>query len=118
LLPDRDRLESTYREARLLAALNHPNIASIYGSEEGDGLCGLVLELIEGDVLSERLTRGALSFREAVEIAAQVAAGLQAAHAKGVVHRDLKPSNIKITPEGTVKIVDFGVAKLLHTLST
>jgi hypothetical protein len=115
---DREGLESMYREARLLASLNHPNIAAIYGIEEGDGLCALVLELVEGEVLSERIRRGLLSIGEATEIATQIAAGLQAAHAKGVIHRDLKPSNIKIPPDGAVKIVDFGIAKLLNTLNT
>jgi serine/threonine protein kinase len=113
---ERLQLERMYREARLLATLNHPNIAAIYGIEESDGLCGLVLELIEGETLSERIGRGAIPVREVLELAGQIAAGLQAAHAKGIIHRDLKPSNIKITPDRTVKIVDFGIAKLLRTL--
>ena len=113
---EREQLERMYREARLLATLNHPNVAAIYGIEEADGLCGLVLELIEGETLSERIGRGAISVAEALEIGGQIAGGLHAAHAKGIIHRDLKPSNIKITPEGTVKIVDFGIAKLLRTV--
>jgi len=113
-----EQLHRLYREARLLASLNHPNIASIYGIEEADGVCALVLELIEGESLSERLGRGALRIPEALDIAKQIAAGLQAAHAKGIIHRDLKPSNIKITPGGSIKIVDFGIAKLLSALES
>jgi hypothetical protein len=115
---DRGRLKSVYREARLLAFLNHPNIASIYGIEEDDGVCGLVLELIEGDNLSERMARKRIPVREALDFARQIATGLQAAHEKGIIHRDLKPSNIKITRDGIVKIVDFGVAKLLRSLGS
>src|SRR5262245_7072519 len=113
---DRDRLKSVYREARVLASLNHPNIASIYGIEEDDGVCGLVLELVEGDNLSGRMATKRIPVREALDFARQIATGLQAAHEKGIIHRDLKPSNIKITPDGIVKIVDFGVAKLLRSL--
>jgi serine/threonine protein kinase len=113
---DRNRLDPIYREARVLASLNHPNIAAIHGLEEAEGLCGLVLELVEGESLAERIQRGPLPFREALNIARQVATGLKAAHAKGIIHRDLKPANIKITGDGTVKLVDFGLAKLLHSL--
>jgi serine/threonine protein kinase len=112
---DRERLQRLYREARLLASLNHPNIASIYGIEEADGVCGLVLELVDGETLSERIARRAFSVAQTLDVAKQIAAGLQAAHAKGIIHRDLKPANVKITPDGTVKIVDFGIAKLLHS---
>jgi serine/threonine protein kinase len=115
---ERPALERIYREARLLATLNHPNIASIYGIEEADGLCGLVLEFVEGDSLSERVARGSLSLAMVVEVARQIAAALQAAHAKGIIHRDLKPSNIKTTADGSVKIIDFGIAKLLHNLDS
>jgi serine/threonine protein kinase len=111
-----ERLERMYREARLLATLNHPNIAAIYGIEEAHGVCGLVLEYIDGETLSERLSGGALSIETAIGIARQIAAGLQAAHAKGIIHRDLKPSNVKMTSEGTVKLVDFGIAMILLTL--
>jgi serine/threonine protein kinase len=104
------------KEALLLANLNDPNIASIYGIEEADGLCGLVLEFIEGETLSERIASGPLSMSMVVEIARQIAAGLQAAHAKGIIHRDLKPSNIKTTANGSVKIIDFGIAKLLRNV--
>jgi serine/threonine protein kinase len=96
--------------------LNHPNIASIYGIEEGDGICGLVLELVEGETLADRLRQGPLSTSEALHISRQIIAGLRAAHSAGIIHRDLKPSNIKFTPDGNVKLVDFGIAKLLRTL--
>ena len=114
---DRTVLEPIYREARVLASLNQPNIASIYGIEEADGLCGLVLELVEGETLADRIRRGPLPSSDAVAIARQIAAGLQAAHAKGIIHRDLKPANVKITPDGIVKLVDFGLAKLLQSLN-
>jgi len=115
---DRGSLEKMYREARLLATLNHPHIASIYGIEETEGLCGLVLEFVEGDTLAARLAHGPFSIPAALEIARQIAAGLQAAHAKGIIHRDLKPSNVKTAADGTVKIVDFGIAKLLRNLDS
>ena len=113
---DRERLDAIYREARVLASLNHPNIASIYGIEEGNGVCGIVLELVEGETLAQRLRDGRLTVTEAVHLAKQIVAGLRAAHAKGIIHRDLKPSNIKLTPQGTVKLVDFGIAKLVRSL--
>src|SRR5262249_39042931 len=94
-------------------SLNHPNIASVYGIEEADGLCGIVLELIEGESLSDRTRLGPVATGQALGFARQIVAGLQAAHAKGIIHRDLKPSNIKITKDRTIKIVDFGLAKLL-----
>jgi serine/threonine protein kinase/Flp pilus assembly protein TadD len=99
------------REARLLAALNHPGVGAIYGAEEAEGLRYLVLELVPGETLAERLARGPLATREALEISRQITEALDAAHEKGVVHRDLKPSNVKITPEGKVKVLDFGLAK-------
>lgn len=116
---DPDRLARFEREARVLAALNHPHIAAIYGVEEiqnppgseGTALRALVLELVEGDTLAERLGSGPLSIADALEIAGQVADGLEGAHEKGIVHRDLKPANIKIRPDGTVKVLDFGLAK-------
>jgi serine/threonine protein kinase len=109
-----ERLQRMYREAQLLARLKHTNIGAIYGIEEEDGVCGLALEFIEGETLSQRIARSPLPVREALEIARQIASGLRAAHAEGIIHRDLKPSNIKITPDGVVKIIDFGIAKLLH----
>jgi Tol biopolymer transport system component len=106
---DAERLARFEREARLLAALNHPNIGSIYGLEAS----ALVLELIEGDTLADRLVRGALPVRSAIDVAKQIADALDAAHEKGIVHRDLKPANIKITSTGVVKVLDFGIAKAL-----
>jgi serine/threonine-protein kinase len=112
-LDDPGRRERSEREARILAALNHPNIAAIYGLEESDGLRGLVLELVEGVTLKDRLAEaGRLAPDEAVAIARQIANALEAAHQKGVVHRDLKPANVKIAPGGLVKVLDFGLAKI------
>ena len=109
---DADRLERFEREARVLAAINHPNIGSIYHVEDYGNLRALVLELVEGETLAERLqTRGALPAAEALEISRQIAEALDAAHEKGIVHRDLKPANIKISSEGVVKVLDFGLAK-------
>jgi serine/threonine-protein kinase len=110
---DPERLARFEREARVLASLNHPNIAAIYGVEEADGKRFLVLELVEGENLAERLSRGPLSLEEALEVCRQIAEGLEGAHERGIVHRDLKPSNVKITPEGKAKILDFGLAKAL-----
>jgi Tol biopolymer transport system component len=108
---DPDRLARFEREARLLATLNHPHIGAIYGVEEAAGGRALILELVEGPTLAERLSAGPLPVREAVAIARQIAEALDAAHEKGIIHRDLKPANIKITPEGTSKVLDFGLAK-------
>ena len=108
---DPERLARFEREARLLASLNHPHIAAIYGFEETAGVHALVLELVEGPTLAERLLRGPLPIAEAVRIARQIADALEAAHERGVVHRDLKPQNIKVKPDGTVKVLDFGLAK-------
>ena len=104
---DATRMARFTREAQVLASLNHPNIAAIYGVEDR----ALIMELVEGPTLSERIKQGAVPLDEALEIARQIADGLEAAHEKGVVHRDLKPANIKITPSGTVKLLDFGLAK-------
>lgn len=108
---DAERRARFEREARLLAALNHPHIGAIYGFERREGLHALVLELVEGQTLAERLKAGPLPVRETLAIARQVAGALEAAHDKGIVHRDLKPSNIMITPDGAVKVLDFGLAK-------
>ncbi len=108
---DLARLERFEREARSLAQLNHPNVAGIHGVEEHDGARYLVLEYVEGETLGERLDRGPLPLDEALELAIQIAAGIEAAHEAGVIHRDLKPDNIKITPDGQVKVLDFGLAR-------
>jgi serine/threonine protein kinase len=110
---DPEKLARFEREARLLASLNHPNIATLHGLEESDGRKFLVMELVEGQTLSDRLTEGPLSFEEALPLFQHVAYGLEAAHEKGIVHRDLKPSNIKIAPDGKPKILDFGLAKAI-----
>jgi TolB-like protein len=116
LAGDPDRLQRSEREARVLAALNHPNIGAIFGLEEGDGLTGLVLEFIPGLTLQQHLAaRGRLPLDEAVALARQIAAALEAAHRHGIVHRDLKPANIKITPDGVVKVLDFGLARVEAT---
>jgi TolB-like protein/Flp pilus assembly protein TadD len=108
---DPNRLARFEEEARALAALNHPHVGAIYGLEESAGVAALVLELVEGPTLAERLVTGPLPFDEVVRIARQLAEGLEAAHKRGIIHRDLKPGNIKITPDGNVKILDFGLAK-------
>jgi serine/threonine protein kinase/Tfp pilus assembly protein PilF len=106
-----ERLARFEREARLLASLNHPNIAGIYGLEDADGTPCLVLELVEGEALSARLARGVLSARETIELGGQIAAAVEAAHARGIVHRDLKPGNVMLTPARMVKVLDFGLAR-------
>jgi eukaryotic-like serine/threonine-protein kinase len=116
LLPDAfandpDRLARFAREAQALAALNHPNVAAIYGLEESSGRPALVLELVEGPTLAARIADGPLPLRDALSIARQIAEGLNAAHEKGIIHRDLKPANVKVTASGVVKVLDFGLAK-------
>jgi serine/threonine-protein kinase len=113
LARDADRVLRFEREARVLASLNHPHIAAVHGFEQGDGHRFLVLELVPGLTLAERLAKGPIAVREALTIARQIAEALEEAHAKGVIHRDLKPANVKITPEGRVKVLDFGLAKAL-----
>ena len=113
---DAERLARFEREAKLLASLNHPNIAHVYGFEnaalaEGASLHFLAMELVEGEDLAERLKRGTIPVDEALAIAKQIAEGLEEAHEKGIVHRDLKPANVKLTPDGKVKVLDFGLAK-------
>ncbi len=110
---DPERLARFEREAQALAAINHPNIAAIYGLEESAGVRALVLELVEGETLAERIARGRLPVDEALAIARQIATALEVAHEQGIVHRDLKPANIKVTPDGAVKVLDFGLAKLV-----
>ena len=110
---DPDRLARFKREAQVLASVNHPNIGAIFGFEESNGVHALVLELVEGPTLADRIASGALALDEALPVARQIADALEAAHAQGIVHRDLKPANIKIRPDGTVKVLDFGLAKAL-----
>src|SRR6266446_3083919 len=129
---DADRLARFQREAEVLASLNHPNIAGIYGFEEvpaeagthagpdvGSGFSrtihALVMELVEGNDLSQRIARGALPLDEAIPIAKQIAEAVEAAHELGIIHRDLKPANIKVRSDGTVKVLDFGLAKAIET---
>src|SRR5262249_24867764 len=111
---DADRVGRFQREAEVLATLNHPNIAAIYDVQEVDSTRLLVLELVEGETLAERIQRGPIPVEEALQIAGHIGEALEAAHEKGIVHRDLKPANIKITPEGKVKVLDFGLAKALE----
>ena len=111
---DPERLARFEREAKTLASLNHPNIAAIYGLEKSGGLRALVMELVEGDDLSQRIARGAIPIDEALLIAKQIADALEAAHEQGIVHRDLKPANIKVRPDGAVKVLDFGLAKAIE----
>src|SRR2546426_7169302 len=119
ILPDAfashpDRLARFTREAQTLASLNHPNIAHIHGLEESGGVRALVMELVEGQDLSQRIARGAIPLDEALRIAKQIAEALEAAHEQGIIHRDLKPANIKVRPDGTVKVLDFGLAKAME----
>ena len=113
LVADPSRVARFEREARTLAALNHPNVGGIHGLETAGGVTALVLELVEGPTLADRLVEGTIPLDEALGLAQQIAAGLQAAHDLGIVHRDLKPANIKIRRDGTVKVLDFGLAKAL-----
>jgi serine/threonine-protein kinase len=120
LLPDSfsrdpDRLARLSREAQLLASLNHPNVATLHGLEESEGLLYLVMELVPGETLAERISRGRLSVEECIAIFRQIAEALEAAHEKGIVHRDLKPANVIVTSEGRVKVLDFGLAKAVTT---
>jgi serine/threonine protein kinase len=105
---DPERLARFTREAQTLASLNHPHIAAIHGLEESNGVRALVMELVEGDDLSQRIARGAIPLDEALPIARQIAEALEAAHEQGIIHRDLKPANIKVRSDGTVKVLDFG----------
>ncbi|HEU5249313.1 MAG TPA: protein kinase [Thermoanaerobaculia bacterium] len=115
---DPERLARFEREARMLAALNHPSVAAIYGLEEAEGTQLIVMELVPGETLSEKLSHGSLPLEEALKIARQIAEALEAAHERGIIHRDLKPANVKVTPEGRVKVLDFGLAKALDVKET
>ena len=108
------RLARLEREARVLASLNHPHVGAIYGLEESDGVKALVLEVVEGEDLAQRIARGPMSLTEALSIAKQIADALEAAHEQGIIHRDLKPANIKVRPDGVVKVLDFGLAKAVN----
>src|SRR5262245_17309457 len=123
LLPEQfasepDRLTRFQREAQVLASLNHNNIAQIYGLEQVNSSTCIVMELVEGETLEDRLKQGAFSYDETLDIARQLSDALAAAHERGVIHRDLKPANIKLTPNGTVKVLDFGLAKALAPKSS
>ena len=111
---DRQRMSRFQREAEILASLNHPHISIIYGLEEADGVRALVLELVEGPTLAERIAEGPIPVEETLQIALEITQALEAAYEKGIIHRDLKPANVKITPEGKVKVLDFGLAKALE----
>ena len=111
LAHDAGRLARFQREAEVLAALNHPNIAALHGLEDRDGMIALVMELVEGPTLADRIVLGPIPVDEALPIAKQIAEALEAAHERGIVHRDLKPANVKVRPDGTVKVLDFGPRK-------
>src|SRR5262245_36293486 len=115
---DDDRLGRFQREAEVLAALNHPNIAAIYDLQEVGDMRFLVLELVEGETLAERIARGPLQIGDALHIAHSICEALEAAHERGIIHRDLKPANVKITPDGKVKVLDFGLARAMENGST
>ena len=113
LAADPERIARFEREARVLASLNHPNIAAVYGVDDSSEVKALVLELVEGPTLQDRIESGAIPVDEALPIARQIAEAFEAAHEKGIVHRDLKPANVKVDRAGTVKVLDFGLAKAL-----
>src|SRR5262245_16616332 len=112
---DAERVARFQREAEVLGALNHPNIAHIHGLEKSNGAVALVMELVEGPTLADRISTGAIPIDEALPIANQIAEALEAAHEQAIVHRDLKPANIKLRPDGTVKVLDFGLAKAMDS---
>ena len=111
---DADRLTRFQREAKTLASLNHPNIAHVYGLDQQDATAFIVMELVEGEELAQRIARGPMPLDEALPVARQIAEALEAAHEQGIIHRDLKPANIKVRADGTVKVLDFGLAKAME----
>src|SRR5213593_4585182 len=111
---DPERVARFQREAKTLASLNHPHIGGIYGLEDASGVHALVLELVEGPTLADRIAQGPIPLDEALPIARQIAEALEAAHEQGIIHRDLKPANIKIRDDGTIKVLDFGLAKAME----
>src|SRR5713226_4503466 len=111
---DPERRARFQREAQVLASLNHPHIGAIYGFEESNGIRALVLELVDGPTLADRIAQGAIPLDEALPIGRQIAEALEAAHERGVIHRDLKPANIKVTSQGQVKVLDFGLAAMVQ----
>src|SRR5262249_11739528 len=115
---DADRVSRLQREAEVLASLNHPNIAGIHDLAEANGSRYLVLELVEGETLADRSARGPIPVEEALDLARNICEALEAAHEKGIIHRDLKPANVKITPDGKVKVLDFGLAKAMSGTAT
>src|SRR5215470_4510081 len=115
---DVDRVSRFQREAEVLASLNHPNIAGLYNLEEVNGSKYLVLELVEGETLAERIARGPILVGESLTITKQICEALEAAHERGIIHRDLKPANVKLTPDGKVKVLDFGLAKAMENSPT
>jgi serine/threonine protein kinase/Tol biopolymer transport system component len=114
---DNERLARFKREAQVLASLNHPNIAAIYGFEDSSGIHALVMELVEGPTLADRITQGPIPIDDALPMARQIAEALESAHEQGIIHRDLKPANIKVRPDGAVKVLDFGLAKALEPMA-
>src|SRR5262249_32654598 len=111
---DPERVARFRREAEVLASLNHPNIAHLYGIEQSNGALALTMELVEGPTIVDRLASGPLPVSEALSVARQISEALEAAHAQGIIHRDLKPANIKVRADGTVKVLDFGLAKAIE----
>src|SRR6266566_2944713 len=114
---DAERVARFEREAKVLASLNHPHIAALFGMEQSGAQHFLVMELVEGQTLAERLQRGPMAIEETLAIALQIADALEGAHEKGIVHRDLKPANVKVTPDDRVKVLDFGLAKAMESES-
>jgi serine/threonine protein kinase len=117
-LADPERLARFQREAQVLASLNHPNIAHVYGLEHAENVTALVMELVEGPTLAERIAQGPIPVNESLHIARQIAAAIETAHEKGIIHRDLKPANVKVRSDGTVKVLDFGLAKAMEPAGT